>query len=102
MSSFCICKNYSHFFSKNISVYAIFNDQSFNDMLTNDIISFEQLGPALKGMNLLPFRVDLFPKWTWCAGKQTENCAFIAYADKGPDHSDTVHLQSQIRASVAL
>ena len=40
-----MCKSYSHFFSKNISVYAIFNDQSFNDMLTNDIVSFEQLGP---------------------------------------------------------
>ena len=26
---------------------AIFNDQSFNDMLTNDIISFEQLGPDI-------------------------------------------------------
>ena len=37
---------YLHFFSKNISVYAIFNDQS-NDMLTNNIISFEQLGPGL-------------------------------------------------------
>ena len=34
-----------YFFSKNISVYAIFNDQSFNDTLTNDIVSFEQLGP---------------------------------------------------------
>ena len=33
------------FFSKNISIYAIFNVQSFNNMLTNDIISFEQLGP---------------------------------------------------------
>ena len=33
------------FFSKNISVYAIFNDQSFNDTLTNDIVSSEQLGP---------------------------------------------------------
>ena len=30
------------FFRKNISVYGIFNDQSFNDMLTN-IVSFEQL-----------------------------------------------------------
>ena len=35
------------FFSKNISVYAIFNDQSFNDTLTNDIVSFDQLGPRL-------------------------------------------------------
>ena len=33
------------FFSKNIRIYAIFNDQSFNDMLTNNIVSFEQLGP---------------------------------------------------------
>ena len=38
MSSFCKCKNYSHFFSKNISIYAIFNDQSFNDTLTNSLL----------------------------------------------------------------
>ena len=44
MSSFCKCKSYSHFFSKNISVYAIFNDQSFNNTLTNDIVNFEQTG----------------------------------------------------------
>ena len=43
MSSFC--KSYSHFFSKNISLYAIFNDQSFNDTLTNNIVTFEQPGP---------------------------------------------------------
>ena len=35
------------FFSKNISLYAIFNDQSFNNMLTNNIVSFEQLGPDI-------------------------------------------------------
>ena len=34
------------FFQQNIRVYAIFNDQSFNDMLTNDTVSFEQLGPG--------------------------------------------------------
>ena len=45
MSSFCKCKSCSHFLSKNVSVYTIFNDQSFNDRLTNDIASFEQLGP---------------------------------------------------------
>ena len=32
-------------FQQNISVYAIFNDQGFNDTLTNNILSFEQLGP---------------------------------------------------------
>ena len=36
------------FFSKNISINAIFNDQSFNNMLTNDIVSFEQLGPGVQ------------------------------------------------------
>ena len=34
------------FQQKNISVYAIVNDQSFNDTLTKDIISFEKLGPG--------------------------------------------------------
>ena len=33
-------------FPQNISIYAIFNDQSFNDTLTNNIVSFEQLGPG--------------------------------------------------------
>ena len=37
--------SYPHFVSKNINIYAIFNDQSFNDTFTNDIVSFEQLGP---------------------------------------------------------
>ena len=49
VSCFCKCKSYSHFFffSKTISVYAIFDYQSFNDSLTNDIVSFEQLGPGI-------------------------------------------------------
>ena len=33
VSSFCKCKSYSHFSRKNIRVYAIFNDQSFNEKL---------------------------------------------------------------------
>ena len=34
----------THIFSaKNISIYAIFNDKTFNDTLTNNIINFEQL-----------------------------------------------------------
>ena len=37
----------THIFSaKNISIHAIFNDQSFNGTLANDIVSFEQLDPA--------------------------------------------------------
>ena len=35
------------FFQQKYYRYAIFNDQRFNDMLTNDIVSFEQLGPEI-------------------------------------------------------
>ena len=39
----------THVFSaKNISICAIYNHQSFNDTLTNDIVSFEQLGPLIQ------------------------------------------------------
>ena len=41
-------QSYSHFFIKNISVYGVFNAQSFNDTLTNVIVSFEQLDPGCK------------------------------------------------------
>ena len=51
-------KRYSHFFSKNISIYAIFN-QSFNDTLTNEIVGFEQLSPGCE-LCLLP-KNDCFP-----------------------------------------
>ena len=40
------------FFSKNISIHAIFNDESFNDILTNDIVRFEQLGAGFKTVKL--------------------------------------------------
>ena len=49
VSSFC--KLLTFFFSKNIRIYAIFNDRSFNNMLTNDIISFEQQGPDKHYLN---------------------------------------------------
>ena len=55
MSSFCECKSYSHFFSKNIRVFAILNNQSFNNTLTNDIVRFEQLGPGNLGLDKTPF-----------------------------------------------
>ena len=44
------------FFSKNISTYAIFNDQSFNNTLINGVVSFEQLGPEFYGDLFYKFR----------------------------------------------
>ena len=34
-------------FQQKYCVYAVFNDLSFNDTLTQDIVSFEQLSPDI-------------------------------------------------------
>ena len=39
------CKSYSHFFSKKFQKICVSLDVNFNKSLTNDIISFEELGP---------------------------------------------------------
>ena len=47
------------FFQQNISIYAIFNNQSWNDTLTNDIVCFEQLGPGSQ-TDLFKFNRDMY------------------------------------------
>ena len=42
------CKSYSHFFSKTFQHICVSLDVNFNESLTNDIVSFEQLDPGLK------------------------------------------------------
>ena len=41
------CKSYSHFFSKKFQHICVSLDVNFNESLTNDIVSFEELGPGL-------------------------------------------------------
>ena len=43
MSSFCT----AHFFSKKFQHICVSLDVNFNESLTNDVVSFEQLGPDL-------------------------------------------------------
>ena len=40
------CKGFSHFSTKNNSVFVILMFEIFNETLTNDVVSFEQLGPG--------------------------------------------------------
>ena len=47
MSSFCTAKATHNFSAKNFSIFAYQSDVNFNESLTNDIVSFEQLGPGL-------------------------------------------------------
>ena len=39
---------YSHFFSKKFQYICVSLDVNFNESLTNDIVSFEQLGPGVE------------------------------------------------------
>ena len=39
------CKSYSHFFSKKYQHICVSLNVNFNESLTNNIVSFEQLGP---------------------------------------------------------
>ena len=41
------CKSYSHFFSRKFQHICVSLDVNFNESLTNDIVSFEHLGPGL-------------------------------------------------------
>ena len=42
------CKSYSHFFSKIFQHICVSLDVNFNELLTNDMVSFEQLGADIK------------------------------------------------------
>ena len=47
MSSFCTAKATHIFFSKKFQHICISLDVNFNESLTNDVVSFEQLGPDI-------------------------------------------------------
>ena len=44
---FLHCKSYSHFFSKRFQHICVSLNVNFNESLTNDVVSFEQLGPVV-------------------------------------------------------
>ena len=48
MSSFCTAKATHIFFSKKFQHICVSLDLNFNESLTNDVVSFEQLGPGLE------------------------------------------------------
>ena len=50
------CKSYSHFFSKKFQHICVSLDVNFNESLTNDIVSFEQLGPGVSSCLITVYR----------------------------------------------
>ena len=57
---FC-CKSYAHFFSKKFQHICVSLDVDFNKSLTNDVVSFEQLGPAVYSEFLFLHKETLHP-----------------------------------------
>ena len=55
----------THIFSAKILAYryTIFNDQNFNNTLTNHIVSFEQLGPDWRLITYIFFIQENWTKW---------------------------------------
>ena len=47
------CKSYSHFFSQKFQHICVSLDVNFNESLTNDVVSFEQLGPGLQQLRMI-------------------------------------------------
>ena len=60
MSSFCTAKA-THFFSKKFQHICISLDVNFNESLTNDDVSFEQLDPVVVHMFLWRNKKNIYP-----------------------------------------
>ena len=61
MSSFCTAKATHIFSAKNISIFA-YHDVNFNESLTNDVVSFEQLGPEWQTVQFSHLELQCFYK----------------------------------------
>ena len=66
------CKSFSHFFNKK---FWDINIQNFNDTLTNDVVSFEQLGPGCSKK----IKKDLMMTLQWQASWKYPRLQLIKY-----------------------
>ena len=61
MSSFCTAKATHIFFSKKFQHICVSLDVNFNESLTNDVVSFEQLGPEVRDIeNIVKKEVQVY------------------------------------------
>ena len=85
----------TQFFStKNISVYALFDDQWFNDTLTNDVVSFEELGPDWTAFTVLHYC------WQDKTGKRNVQGVLQAQDKAHPRHEEEVETDKTKQAKI--
>ena len=70
------CKSYSHFFSKKFQHICLSLDVNFNESLTNDIVSFEQLGPEFLSENFV-FGGEIFNIFVFACFRNGKNPFYI-------------------------
>ena len=82
MSSFCTAKATHIFFSKKFQHICLSLDVNFNESLTNDIVSFEQLGPGvsvLSGLFISLFFFSIDFHFLQTMTKNDKNwCTFVS------------------------
>ena len=61
MSSFC--KSYSHFFRKKFQHICVSLDVNFNESLTNNVVSFEQLAQNSSIERRIPFSLNMLSEY---------------------------------------
>ena len=85
------------FFSKDIRKYAIFNDQSLNDTLTNNIISFEQLGSELPRISI--DNNSFYPRFKLCIILRLPLLSVLLPLNGRLAHRETKHTQNYLLCS---
>ena len=102
MSSFCPAKATHIFFSKRFQHICTSLDVNFNELLTNDVVSFEHLGPGVLlayGPKTCFLQVWFCLKEPDCLIHKVGKKALMPYANSyGPDQS--THLDRLISTSV--
>ena len=67
-------KSYSHFFSKKFQHICVSLNVNFNESLTTDVVSFEQLGPGICFVRQFLWRPGFFCKGDYSKRKQLAPC----------------------------
>ena len=82
-------KSYSHFFSKKFQHICVSLDVNFNESLTNDVVTFEQLGPGLdrsieRFLQLIKLREKCIKIGSWNYNRITIVWSILQFINRYP------------------
>ena len=71
------CKSYSHFFSKKFQHICVSLDVNFNESLTNNVVSFEQLGSGV--LQHFQHYMETMKAWERCCAMKSYMYTFMSW-----------------------